>query len=104
MAKVIEISASKLKANDPAEVVRFSYYADPERFVQAFNNVGVSMSEQDLPALINYIITGKDKKGVLKAPANSKNPGAPIAFDGMNVIHNIVIRHDMLDKSGIKII
>jgi len=96
----INLSATKLKAKDPAELVRFTYYADPERFVKAFENAGVGgINESTLPNLINLIISGNDKKGVMKRPS-----GAPVVFDGMNILYNVTIRHDMLDKSGIKIV
>lgn len=102
---VIPISKRLLREKDLFEELRFGYYADPERFVEAFNAIGIAINQssvdtinQDLRFLADMNARGEDRKGTLKL----KN-GTPIIFNVREVMRNIDTRHDKLDNSGIKL-
>lgn len=104
--EIIPISKRLLREKDLFEQLRFGYYADPERFVQAFNAIGIAIDEtskdtinKDLRFLADMNAKGNDRKGTLKL-ANQ----TPIIFNVREVMGNIDTRHDKLDNSGIKLI
>lgn len=99
--EILEISKSKLKAGDLLEVMRFSYCADREAFVEAFKKIGLPVnSESDLVTLYDWHKKGWDKDGIIK---NSR--GEKIKLDISNFVnYSIKLRHNKVLNCKIKFV
>ena len=96
-----EISKSKLKSGDLLEVMRFSFCADKEAFVNAFDKLGLPVkTEEDLVILKKWHDKGWDKSGQIK----NKN-GDVVNFDlSQFVNYSIKLRHNKVLNCKIKFV
>lgn len=93
------ISKRLLLKKDLLETLRFAFYADTDAFKTAFAGKGVLVEDEaDLKALADLSSNGKDVNGSLS------NNGKIIKFSVLDTLYNVDIRHDKLDKSGIKLV
>lgn len=98
---VINISKSLLAKGDTLESLRFSYYADKDRFISAFAKhcIIINDGENDLVLLAELCKSGGDLGGVLK----TKN-GQRIFFSINNIMAELMIREERYLHSGIEFI
>lgn len=99
----MNISRTKLRNRDLLEIMRFSYCADKEAFVDAFSKLGIPIeSEADLVELERIHNERLDTDGKL-ALKNSK--GEPLKFDIREFVnYNIRLRQNQMKKCNIKFI
>jgi len=87
----MEISKSELRSGNTLAIMKFSWCADRESFVKAFDAIGLPIkSEQDLETLYEWSKSGADKSGKIK-----NTQGRFITLDiNQLVSHGIKLRHD----------
>lgn len=97
----MNISVSKLKANDLLEQMRFSYCADKRSFVDTFNQIGIPVkSEDDLVKLNDLHNKGFDVTGKIK---NSQNK--VLKFNIADFVrYNIRLNHSQLVNCNVKFV
>lgn len=95
------ISVSKLKANDLLEQMRFSYCADKNSFIDAFNQIGIPVtSEDDLAKLNDWHNKGYDVNGKIKNIQNKV-----LRFNLADFVrYNIRLNHNQLVKCNVQFI
>ncbi len=95
------ISKSKLRSGDLLETMRFSFCADKEAFINAFDKLGLPIkSEDDLISLVKWHENGWDRDGKIK----NKN-GDLVKLDINHFIrYNIKLRHNKVLNCRIKFV
>lgn len=102
MKETVVISKSKLRSCDIYEQLRFLYNVDKERFCQIFNFWDFSSAktnedvDNELKAIADLAISGKDKTGGLKDLKD-----VPFVFDTQKMILEVRPRHNMVCQSNI---
>lgn len=97
----MEVSKSKLKSGDLLETMKFSYCADKDSFIKAFQKLGLPIkSEDDLLTLNSWSLRGLDKAGKIK-----NINGNTVDFDIKHFVnYSIKLNHTKVLNCKIKFI
>lgn len=97
---LLKISEKALLNGDILAKLRFAYCADTERFLKAFQEIGMDINDDDdLQALAKLHLEGKDLDGTIKS-----TDGKVIRLDINKFINKIKIRHSKINNCSIRFV